>query len=186
MNDQVSQILHRLKAGDREAQQELLPAVYDELKQIAERHMRHERPDHTLQTTALVHEAFLRLVDQDQADWQGKSHFCAVASTAMRRVLLDYARRNAAAKRGAGKKLHLSVGDDEQPARDGSSLDLLALDEALQRLQELDPRMAQVVELRFFGGLTIKEVAHVLNVSIATVKNDWRVARTRLMMEMGL
>ena len=180
MRDETTRLLQRACQGDRASAEQLLPLVYDELRAIAASKMREERADHTLQPTALVHEAFLRLVDQTQVEWQGRAHFCAMAANMMRRILIDHARRRAAQKRGAGmRKLAL----DEAGALTGAAdpAELVALDDLLHELAALNERHARVVELRFFAGLSVDETALVLDVSPATVKNDWRIARAWLM-----
>ena len=169
--------------GDREALDELMPIVYEELRRQAARHLRHERAGHTLQTTALVHEAYLRLVDQRDVRWQNRAHFYAIAAQLMRRILVDHARRGSAAKRG-GSALKLPL--DEAFASTGErEVDLVAIDEALLKLAELDPQQSRVVELRFFGGLNVEETAEVLGVSPRTVKRDWSVAKAWLHREIG-
>lgn len=180
MRDETTRLLQNICQGDRGSAEALIPLVYDELKAIAASKLRDERPDHTLQPTALVHEAFLRLVDQTQVQWQGRAHFCAMAANMMRRILIDHARRRGAQKRGAGLN---KVTLDEAGAMAGSAdpAELVALDDLLNELAELNERHARVVELRFFAGLDVKETAHVLEVSPATVKNDWRAARAWLM-----
>lgn len=177
-------LLLQWSGGDRSALDALFPVVYAELRRMADVRLRHERDAHTLQPTALVHEAYLRLVDQDRTRWNDRAHFFAVAAEIMRRVLVDHARRRAASKRGAGV---LAVPLDDiaetvaQPeVRD---LELLAMDDALTRLGELDPQQARVVELRFFAGLDVEEVATVLGVSSRTVKREWRAARAWLLSE---
>jgi RNA polymerase sigma factor (TIGR02999 family) len=181
-SDEVTQALIDWSRGDGAALDTLLPRVYEELHNLARRSLQRERPDHTLQTTALVHEAYLRLVDQRHVDLQHRAHFFAVAAQVMRRVLVDHARRHGAAKRGSGAmRLPLDEGAAQVPSLD---LDLVALDAALERLVELDPRQGRVIELRFYGGLTIEETAAVLNVSPATVKNEWRSARAWLFNEL--
>jgi len=170
-------------AGDRAAQEELLALVYDDLRQLAAARMSAERPEHTLQPTSLVHEAFMRLVDQEQVDWQGRTHFFAIAATTMRRVLIDHARSKASAKRGnAARKREV---DEADAVRWEDPAELLALDEALSELAQLQPRQARVVELRFFGGLTLDEAAAALEVSRDTVKLDWRFARAWLSQRLG-
>jgi len=180
MRDQTTRLLQNLCQGDRSAMEDLLPLVYDELKAIAANKMRDERPDHTLQPTALVHEAFLRLVDQTRVQWQGRAHFCAMAANMMRRILVDHARRRAAEKRGAGFG-RITLDEAGAMAGGDNPAELVALDDLLSQLAELNERHARVVELRFFAGLDVKETAHVLGVSPATVKNDWRTARAWLM-----
>ncbi len=180
MRDETTRLLQNVCQGDRGSIEALLPLVYDELKAIAASKMRGERPDHTLQPTALVHEAFLRLVDQTQVQWQGRAHFCAMAANMMRRILIDHARRRAAHKRDAGlNKITLDQAGGLAAATDPA--ELVALDDLLNELAELNERHARVVELRFFAGMGVNETAHVLDVSPATVKNDWRAARAWLM-----
>jgi RNA polymerase sigma factor (TIGR02999 family) len=169
-------------SGNRDAAAQLIPLVYDELHRVAEHHLRLERPNHTLQPTALVHEAYLKLVSQRDADWQNKTHFCAVASQAMRRILVDYARGRLRAKRG-GNPSKLPLEDVFVVAPDRCD-ELVALDEALERLAALDARQSRVVELRFFGGLTVEETASVLGISPKTVKREWSVAKAWLYGEM--
>jgi RNA polymerase sigma-70 factor, ECF subfamily len=171
----ITRLLGEVRQGDSRAMEQLLPLVYAELHYIAERHMSGERTGHTLQPTALVNEAFLRLVGGTPAEFNDRTHFLRMASGAMRRVLVDYGRKRHAAKRGDGG-LHVTL-DDALVGAPGKALDILALDDALTRLAEADPRCAQVVELRFFGGLSIPEVADALGTSIATVKRDWQFAR---------
>jgi RNA polymerase sigma factor (TIGR02999 family) len=168
------------------ASSRLLPIVYDELRRLAASYLRRERPGHTLQPTALVHEAFLRLVDQERVDWQGQTHFFAVAAQAMRRVLVDYARRRRRAKRGGGW-LRVPL-DDALDLGDGQGLaleDVLALDQALTRLSELDPREARLVEQRFFAGRTLAEAAEELGVSLRTAESDWAHAKAWLSRELS-
>ena len=158
------------RAGEPAAREKLFPLVYEELRRIAHRHMARERSGHTLDTTALVHEAYLKLVDHTQADWTDRAHFFAVAASAMRRILVDYARAHAAGKRGDGaRKLPL---DEEMLIGGVRDIDLLALDEALTRLVAIDPQQSRVVELRFFGGLTMEETAEVMRISPATVGRE--------------
>ena len=174
--DDLTQTLLSLTRGDPHATDALAPVVYEKLRALAEQYMRRERADHTLQGTALVNEAYLRLFDKTRGDWQGKAHFIAVAAEAMRHILVDHARRRAAAKRGGGwekKPLDSNLADpDAQQA-----IDLIAIDEALAELKKLNSRQARVVELRFFGGSNVKETACVLGVSERTVVNDWDFAR---------
>lgn len=160
-----------------------MPLVYNELRRVAGRYMRGERPDHTLQPTALVHEAYLRLVGQREVAWQNRSHFFAVASRLMRNILVDHARARQAHKRG-GQDQKVTF-DEALERAGGESTDLLALDEALTHLAERDPRQARMVELRFFGGLSEKEAAEVLGISVRTVKRDWAVARAWLYREIS-
>ena len=178
----VTELLRRWNLGDREAMDRLMPIVYDELRRLAAGYLKGERRDHTLQPTALVHEAYLRLVRQDRVEWQNRAHFFGIAARMMRRVLVDHARRRQAGKRDAGGfRLTLQVGEALEVSRDP---ELLELDEALVRLERLDVDQARVVELRFFGGLTVEETATVLGISTATVKREWRTARAFLRQEM--
>jgi RNA polymerase sigma factor (TIGR02999 family) len=160
-----------------------MPLVYEELRRIARRQMDRQNPGHTLQTTALIHEAYLRLVDQQNAQWQNRAHFFAVAATAMRQILVDYARARHAAKRG-GAALAVSL-DEAAVASDERAAELVALDDALEELAAVDRRKCQVVELRYFGGLSVEETAEVLKVSPETVARDWRLARTWLLRELS-
>ena len=169
----VTQLLHEWRGGNEAARDELLVQVYQELRRVARRHMRRERAGHTLQTTAVVHEAFLRLADSD-VPWQDRAHFFAVAAGQMRRVLVDHARARASAKRGGGA-LRLPL-DEALAAPARHSDELLEIDQALVRLAERDPRKSRVVELHFFGGLTYDEIAEVVGVSPATVRVDMRFA----------
>ena len=169
--------------GDGAALDQLLPLVYAELRRVAARQLRHERPHHTLQPTALVHEAYVRLVDQRRADWQNRAHFFGVAARVMRRILVDHARRHGASKRGDGVSC-VSI-DEARDVAASSDVPILALDQALDRLQKVDAALARVVELRAFGGLTIEEAAQVLSVSPSTAKRDWRTAKAWLNRELG-
>jgi len=180
---EVTALLLAWSAGDREALARLFPLVYGDLRKRAEGYLRKERSGHTLQPTALVNEAYLKLVDQARVKWQNRAHFYAVASRAMREVLVEYARRHRAAKRGAGEtRVALGDGDAVTPPR---SLDLLALDVALDRLSALDERQGKLVELRVFGGLTIEEAAEALGISPATVSREWKHAEAWLAREMS-
>jgi RNA polymerase sigma factor (TIGR02999 family) len=181
--EEVTQILQEVSGGDREAPARLMPLVYDELRRLADHYLRQERPDHTLQPTALVHEAYLRLVDQTRVDWQNRAHFFGVAAQLMRRILVDYARRHQTSKRGGlRQKLTLDEAVDYSQTRD---VDLVRLDDALTALAQFDTRQSQIVELRFFGGLTIEETAEALGISPATVKVDWNMAKAWLRREIG-
>jgi RNA polymerase sigma-70 factor, ECF subfamily len=177
----ISTLLRAWSEGDQDALKKLTPIVYDELHRLARRYMKQERPGHSLQTTALVNEAYTRLVDYKRMQWQDRAHFFAVSAQVMRRILVDYARRHNW-KRGAGVQ-HVSldqaavIGADENT---GSPLDFAALDDALNALGRIDARKVQVVEMRFFGGLSVEETAEVLKISTVTVKRDWRAARTWL------
>ena len=174
----LTQLLTDWQAGDQQALDRLMPLVYDELRRVARARLRSERDDHTLQTTALVHEAYVRLVDLDRMTLRDRMHFFAMASRLMREILIDHARRKQAGKRG-GRADRVSLEDVDPPAR-GQSIDLLALDEALTQLAAVDTRLSRVVELRFFGGLSIAETASVLKLSDATVERDWVVAKAWL------
>jgi RNA polymerase sigma factor (TIGR02999 family) len=183
--DNITQLLKASSGGDREALERLLPAVYAELQRQAARYLRRERPGHTLETTALVHEAYLRLVDQRQVQWQNRAHFFGISAQLMRRILVDHARGRGAVKRG---KAAVALPLDEWAeavAAEGTGVDLLTLDDALTRLAEFDPDQARIVELRYFSGLSIEETAAVLGVSPATVKRDWSVARAWLKRELS-
>lgn len=182
MSDRSEEDLTRYKStqdGEHaKAHEDLMPLLYSELRSLAEQHLFHERRDHTLGATALVHEVYLKLLDQIDSRWESKSHFLAIASHTMRRILVDHARSKGRKKRGRGyERVTLSVVLSEMPGKD---LDLLALDEALQRLAEEEPIEAQVVEMRFFGGMTIAEVANVLGLSERTVRRRWNFAKAWL------
>ena len=177
----VTRLLVDFQQGREGAADQLIPLVYQELHDLAVHYMRAERGDHTLQPTALVNEAYTRLVDQRSASWQNRSHFFGIAAQAMRRILVDHARRKRASKREGGERVTLDESVAEAPQR---SVDLIALDDALMKLAALDPRQAKVVELRFFGGLDIEQTAESLGTSPATVKRDWTFARAFLQREM--
>jgi RNA polymerase sigma factor (TIGR02999 family) len=176
--EDVTILLAELKKGDKEAASKLIPIVYDELRRLARGYMRRERPDHTLQTTALVHEAYLRLAKQENVNWQSRSHFVGVAAQLMRRILIDHARGHLRDKRG-GEKPVLPL-NDALVFSPEHSRELLRLDEALKRLSNLDARQSRIVELRFFGGLSVEETAELLGISPKTVKRDWAVAKAWL------
>ena len=178
----VTRLLVAYGDGDLDALDRLMPLVYDELRQLADQHLRGERAGHTLNTTALVHEAYLRLVDQTHASWANRAHFFSIASHMMRRILISYARKRKAEKRGAGAPHTLL--DDKEIALDERAHELLLLDDALTRLSQLNERLVQVVEYRYFGGLTIAETADVLDVSTMTVKRDWGKAKAWLYREL--
>src|SRR5690348_7988473 len=182
LSSQVSKLLVNWRQGDPGAREALIPLVYDELRRLARRYLRRERPDHTLQSAALVNEAYLRLIRQDQPPWQNRAHFFGVAAQLMRHILVDHARNRAAAKRGAGVA-RLSL-DPELALPQARDVNLVALDDALKRLADLDPQQSRLVELRFFGGLSIEETSVVLGVSPATVKREWATARAWLRREM--
>ena len=174
----ITQLLVAWSDGDRAALDELVPLVHSELRRIARNYMRGERKGHTLQTTALVNEAYVRLVDQKQVRWQNRAHFLAIASELMRRILVDYARRRQSQKRGADA-LQVTLGDAETLTWERTP-DLVALDEALTSFAKIDERRCRVVELKFFGGLSIEETAEVLKVSPTTVERDWTIAKAWL------
>lgn len=179
----VTQLLVSWSGGDQAALEALTPLVHDELHRLAARHMAGERPGHLLQATALVNEAYLRLVDWKDVRWQNRAHFFAMAAQIMRRVLVDAARTRNRAKRGRGQ-LHVSLSEAANlPAAE--NVDLVALNDALNTLEALNARQSRVVELRFFGGLSLEEVAHVLDVSVATVRRDWSLAQAWLYRELG-
>jgi RNA polymerase sigma factor (TIGR02999 family) len=177
-DEDATRLLVDLGEGDQTARERLLPLVYDELRRLAGAYMRRERPGHTLQPTALVHEAYLRLVDQRRVDWRNRAQFVGLAAMMMRRVLVNHARDRGAAKRGGeAARVPLTVAGE---VLTGPDVDVLALHEALDRLAALDPRKSQVVELKFFGGLTTDEIAHALGLSPATVEREWTFARAWL------
>jgi RNA polymerase sigma factor (TIGR02999 family) len=177
---ELTQLLIAWSQGDARALEQLTPLVYAELRKIAHRYMNRERAGHTLQTTAVVHEAFLRLLGNPQENWQNRSHFYAIAAQMMRRILVDYARANLRTKRG-GETTRVALEDIDAPVTEPAlDPDLIALDAALEKLAEIDPRRGRVVELRFFGGLSVEETAHVLQVAPDTVVRDWRVAKAWL------
>lgn len=177
----VTLLLARLSQGDQDAAAELMPVVYDELRRLAARYMRQERADHTLQATALVHEAYLRLIEQRHANWQNRAHFFGVAAQLMRRILVDHARGHLRVKRG-GEQQKVAL-DDVVLVSPEKSAELLAVDEALRKLEKRDARQSRVVELRFFGGLTTEETAEVLGTSASTVEREWALAKAWLYME---
>jgi len=194
----VTQLLVEWTAGDKHALGELLPLVYGELRRLAERQLRQERPNHTLQRTALVHEAYLRLMNQQRVSWQSRAQFLGLASQLMRRILIDHARTRRRAKRGGGvvpvslDQTGRALESVDDPGAESEALelaanpavDLPAIDSALSRLEQLDPTQGRIVELRFFGGLTIEETAQVVGVSPATVKREWALARAWLHREL--
>jgi len=174
----LTELLQEWQHGDKEALDKLTPLVYDELRRIAHRYVRRERDGHTLETTALVNEAYLRLVGQQKIEWQNRAHFFGVMAQVMRHILIDHARRRHYAKRG-GEAVHVSL-DEANVMSLERAAELVALDEALDELARLDPRKSRVVELRYFGGLSLEETAEVLEVSIMTVRRDWRAAKAWL------
>jgi RNA polymerase sigma factor (TIGR02999 family) len=174
----VTQLLVRWRAGDREALEALMPLVYDELRRLAHHYLRQQRSDHTLQSTALVHEAYLRLAAQNPPQWQNRAHFFGIAAHLMRQILVEHARGRGAAKRGANAP-RLAL-DEATAMAQQTDVDVIALDRALQDLSELDAQQGRIVELRFFAGLTIEDTSEVLGISPATVKRDWTTARAWL------
>jgi len=180
---EVTRLLHELSGGDESAMARLIPLIYDELHAIAAREMRRERPDHTLQPTALVHEVFLRLADKPDLSWESRAHFLNIAAQAMRRILVEHARRRKADKRGGGAE-RVTLDEEFQAPGQGAP-DLVDLDEALQRLSAIDPRKGRVVELRFFAGLSVEETARLLAISEATVKREWQFAKAWIQRELG-
>jgi RNA polymerase sigma factor (TIGR02999 family) len=181
-SEPISELLAKWQAGDEEAFHALVPRVYKELCRLAHHHLRKERPDHTLQSTALVHEAYVRLAKQEQVRFENRAHFFAVAAQLMRQILVQCARRRRAAKRDGGYKITL---DGAVSLLEKPTVDLMALDDALHGLARLDAQQSRIVELRFFGGLTIEETAQALKISPATVKRDWTTARVWLHHEMS-
>lgn len=181
-SQQITELLLAWGAGDEKALEQLMPQVYDELHKVAARHLRRLRPGHTLQTTALVNEAYLRLIDASQVRWQNRAHFFAVSAQLMRRILVDFARQRQNLKRGGGAKQ--VTFDEAMVIAPERGADLVALDDALNRLAALNARQARVVELRYFGGLTEEEAAEALKVSLRTVQRDWNLARLWLYREM--
>ena len=174
----VTQLLLGWGKGDKEALDQLLPLVYDELRRQAARYLRRERAGHTLQTTALIHEAYIRLVDQKRVHWQNRAHFFGIAAQLMRRILVDHARAKKRVKRG-GSDVRVSLAESALTVKN-RDLDVLALDQALDRLAQVDEQQARVVELRFFSGLSVEETAEVLKISTATVKREWSMAKAWL------
>jgi len=176
---EVTALLGEMRLGSKDALARLIPLVYKELRCLAGHYMRDERASHTLQPTALVHEAFLRLVDQERADWQNRAQFMGVAGQLMRRILVDHARRRAAIKR-AGARVTLDSARFSEETNMGQAEQILAVDEALARLCRLDPQQARIVELRYFGGMSVEEIAELMGISPRTVKRDWAMAKAWL------
>ncbi len=183
ISNEITELLLRWSGGDKEALDELLPMVYPELRRLARSYMRREAAEHTLQTSALINEAYLRLVNQNGIAWQDRAHFLAVAAQVMRRILIDHARSYQYYKRGAGAA-HVTL-NDATVIGDQRAREFLALDDALNALAALDERKTKIVEMRFFGGLTVEEIAEVLKVSPITVKREWRLAKAFLHLEMS-
>ncbi len=182
--ENITELLVGYGRGDKEALDKLMPVVYDELRRQAARYLRREQAGHTLQTTALIHEAYVRLVDQRNVQWQNRAHFFGIAAQMMRRILVDHARTKKRAKRG-GSDVKVSLADATIPVKE-RDLDVVALDEALTRLAAIDEQQSRVVELRFFSGLTVEETAEVMGISPATVKRDWSMAKAWLHRELSL
>ena len=182
--NQISRLLHAWSGGNRDALDDLLPLVYDELHRQAHRFLRRERQNHTLQTTALIHEAYLKLVEQTRISWQNREHFFAISANLMRRILVNYANTRGRKKRG-GSAENLHLDESLLIAVKKTDVDLLDLDEALTRLGKMDKQQEQIVELRYFSGLTIEETAESLGVSPATIKRDWRMTKAWLHRELG-
>lgn len=180
---EITQLLLKWSEGDRDALDRLTQLVYPELRRIARQHMRRESPAHTLQTSALINEAYLRLVDQQNTEWNDRVHFFAVAAQVMRHILIDHARKHRFAKRGGGAQL-VSL-DETAVLRQERAAEFVELDEALTRLEGLDARKSQIVELKFFGGLTVDEMAEALKLSPITIKREWRAAKAWLQLEMS-
>src|SRR5690242_11470459 len=175
----TTQLLIDWSDGDQAALEKLMPLVYDELRRLASNYLRRERASHTLQPTALVNEAYLKLVDQRNAKWQNRAHFFGIAAQLMRRILVDRARQHQAAKRGGSVQQRISITSAEKFAKQ-PEVDLLALNEAMEELAAMDPQQSRIVELKFFGGLSIEEIAEVLGIGHATVERDWKMARAWL------
>lgn len=180
---EITQLLIAWNQGDQRARDELMPLIYNELRRLARGHLRRERANHTLQPTALVHEAFLRLIDQSKVNWQNRAHFFGAAARLMRQILINHAEARRATKRG-GEAERISLNDVDHFAVE-QDLDLIALDEALKNLERIDPPQSRIVELRYFSGLTIEEIAEVMGVSPATVKREWSTARAWLRRELS-
>ena len=177
-SEEITQLLTSWSRGEKAALERLVPLVYPELRRIAKRQMARENPDHTLQTSALINEAYLRLVDRENIDWQNRAHFFSVAAQVMRHILIDHARKYLYNKRGAGAQ-HIPL-EETAIVEEGRSADLIALDDALNSLAALDPRRSQIVELKFFGGFNAEEIAEVMNISPSTVQREWRAAKAWL------
>ncbi|HMO80037.1 MAG TPA: sigma-70 family RNA polymerase sigma factor [Pyrinomonadaceae bacterium] len=181
---EITAMLIELTEGNQEVVDRILPFIYDELRRLAGSYLRRERPDHTLQPTALVHEAYMKLIDQKKVQWQNRAHFFGIAAQVMRRLLMDHARKHLANKRGGDAEV-LPLEEEILVVSHDRSAELLALDDALERLSEIDPPKARVVELRYFGGLSIEETAEVLGVSVPTVNRHWKMAKAWLYSELA-
>ena len=182
-SEEVTQLLQNWSDGDEQALELLTPILYKELHRMAHRHMRHERPGHTLQTTALINEAYLRLIGWKNVRWQNRAQFFGVSAQLMRKILVDFARSRNYAKRGAG--VRVIPLEEERSVAQGPAHDILALDDALQRLVAIDPRKSQIVELRFFGGMSLEETAEILKVSSRTIRREWELAKVWIAHEMN-
>jgi RNA polymerase sigma-70 factor, ECF subfamily len=182
-NNTITLLLQRVSGGDRAAAEELLPRIYHELRAIAHRYMQHERRDHTLESTALVHEAFLRLVGADEIQWQNRAHFVGVAARAMRQILVEHARTRATSRRGGARRREAL--DDVVDLYESRACDLLALDAALSRLAMIDEAQSRMIELRFFGGMTMEQTAEALGCPLRTLEREWNLARAWLRREVG-
>ena len=183
--NEITKLLHNWQGGDRAALDALVPVVYKELHRLAHCELRKERPDHTLQSAALVHEAYFRLLGQKPPQWESRTHFFAIAAQLMRQILVDYARRRRASKRGSGVCMLTLEDAVALPQRKDKDVDVIALDDALNTLAELDPRQSRVVELRFFAGLSLEETSEVMGIATATVQRDWTAARAWLHREIS-
>jgi len=181
---EITQMLIELTGGNKEVVNQILPHIYDELRRLAGSYLRRERSDHTLQPTALVHEAYMKLIDQKKVKWQNRAHFFGIAAQVMRRILMDHARKHSAEKRG-GEAEKLPIEEEILVVSHGRSAELLALDEALEKLAQFDETKAKIVELRYFGGLSIEETAEVMGVSVPTVNRHWRMAKAWLHAEVS-
>lgn len=180
----LTRLLNKAQAGDKDTLDEVFPIVYAELRRVAAHQLSNEKANHTLQPTALVHEAYLRLLEQHSVDWQNRTHFFSIAAEMMRRILVNHAIEKKAQKRGSGETL-LSLDEISGASAKLPTVDLILLDEALKRLAEFDPQQAKIIELRFFGGLTIEEVASVLQISESTVNREWRSAKAWIMSQIS-
>jgi RNA polymerase sigma factor (TIGR02999 family) len=183
--NEITKLLHNWQGGDRAALDALVPVVYKELRRLAHCELRKERPNHTLQSAALVHEAYFRLLGQNPPQWESRTHFFAIAAQLMRQILVDYARRRRASKRGSGVCMLTLEDAVALPQRKDKDVDVIALDDALNTLAELDPRQSRVVELRFFAGLSLEETSEVMGIATATVQRDWTAARAWLHREIS-
>ena len=181
---EITRMLLELTDGNEEVVNQILPHIYDELRRLASSYLRRERSNHTLQPTALVHEAYMKLIDQSRVKWQNRAHFFGIAAQVMRRILMDHARKHTAEKRGGEAEL-LPIEEEILIVSHDKSAELIALDDALQQLAEMDERKAKIVELRYFGGLSIEETAEVLGVSVPTVNREWRMAKAWLYSEIA-